>query len=104
LRTKGGKRDPLKRWALPEKAGWNADLVELPEDVLISESKSRTYDGLWLMEPEQFLFDAMPRAEKYVNRFPPPPTEALGVAEPDEWYGRLTVAYSEPHRHLSQPE
>jgi len=41
--------------------GWDATLVELPCDVLISEAKSRTYDGLWLREPEQFLHDALPR-------------------------------------------
>jgi hypothetical protein len=145
LRTKGGKRDPRKRWSLPEKVffacgachvlayaflkkhlgsgfvpiwirpakgytgnhvvvvrdqiafdyhgyshwpsliahmkrranqrwpGWDADLIKLPEEVLISESKSRSYDGLWLMEPKDFLFDAMPRAEEYLKRFPAPP-------------------------------
>jgi len=145
LRTKGGKRDPVKRWALPEKVffacgachvlayaflraypdrgfrpiwirpakgytgnhivvvrdhiafdyhgysdwpalfahmkrranqrwpDWNADLIELREEVLVSESKSKMYDGLWLMEPKQFLFDAMPRAERYLKRFPGPP-------------------------------
>ena len=49
--------------------GWNATLIELPPDVLISEAKSRTYDGLWLREPKQFLHDAMPRAERYLARF-----------------------------------
>ena len=145
LRTKNGKRDPVKRWALPDEVffacgachilahaflraypnsgfipvwikpaegftgnhilvirgrlafdyhgysdlptllahmkrkagrwwpGWNAELIELPAEVLVSESKSRKYDGLWLMEPKQFLFDALPRAEKYLNRFPAPP-------------------------------
>jgi hypothetical protein len=53
--------------------GWRASLVELPRDVLISEAKSRTYDGLWLREPTQFLHDAMPRARAYLDRFPPPP-------------------------------
>ena len=144
LRTKGGKKDPIKQWALPERVffacgachilayafleaypdrgfrsiwirpaegytgnhvvvvgdqlafdyhgysrwptllahmkrkadrwwpGWDAELIELPADVLVSESKSRTYDGLWLKEPGQFLFDAMPRAERYVKRFPAP--------------------------------
>ena len=145
LRTKGGKRDPVKRWGLPDRVlfacgachilahaflktypgsgfvriwvrpvkgytgnhivvvrgqlafdyhgycdwarlfghtkrkayrwwpGWDATLVGLPEDVLISESMSRTYDGLWLMEPKRFLFDAMPRAQRYLERFPAPP-------------------------------
>lgn len=49
LRTKNGKRDPLKRWALPE----------------------RVFFAL-----QQFLFNAMPRAEAYLRRFPAPPTRA----------------------------
>lgn len=53
--------------------GWNADLVDLPPDVLISEARSRRYDGLWLREPTQFLHDAMPRAHRYLDRFQPPP-------------------------------
>ena len=52
--------------------GWQASLVELPLDVLVSEEKSRTYDGLWLRQPEQFLHDALPRARAFLNRFPPP--------------------------------
>lgn len=63
-------RRAQQRWA-----GWEASLIELPEDVLISETKSRTYDGLWLRQPDQFLHDAMPRALAYLERFaaPPPP-------------------------------
>ena len=53
--------------------GWEASLVKLPEDVLVSESKSRMYDGLWLKGPKDFLFDPMPRAQAYLNRFPAPP-------------------------------
>jgi hypothetical protein len=52
---------------------WNARLVQLPTDVLISEERSRTYEGLWLREPEQFLHDALPRARAYLDRFPPLP-------------------------------
>jgi hypothetical protein len=52
--------------------GWRAELVELPTEVLISESKSRTYQGLWLREPRQFLHDALPRADRFVDRFPLP--------------------------------
>ena len=55
--------------------GWQASLVELEPDVLISEAKSRAYEGLWLREPRQFLHDALPRARAYLDRFaPPPPT------------------------------
>lgn len=52
--------------------GWNCTLVELPQDVLVSEQKSRTYDGLWLRGPEQYLHDALPRARAYLDRFRPP--------------------------------
>ena len=52
--------------------GWQASLIELPRDVLISEAKSRTYEGLWLRESKQFLHDALPRARAYLDRFPPP--------------------------------
>ena len=53
--------------------GWDATLNELPPDVLISEAKSKTYEGLWLREPGQFLHDAMPRAQAYLEHFPAPP-------------------------------
>jgi hypothetical protein len=49
--------------------GWDATLIDLPADVLVSESRSRTYEGLWLREPNQFLHDAMPRARAFVQRF-----------------------------------
>jgi len=52
--------------------GWSHTLVPLPPDVLVSEAKSRSFDGLWLRGPEQFLHDALPRARIYVGRFAPP--------------------------------
>ncbi len=57
--------------------GWRMTLSELPDDVLISEAKSRTYDGLWLREPGQFLHDAMPRAQAFLDRFSAPPPLSL---------------------------
>jgi hypothetical protein len=54
--------------------GWRMTLVELPREVLLSETESRSYDGLWLREPDQFLHDAMPRARAFLDRFPPPPS------------------------------
>ena len=53
--------------------GWSAELITLPMEVLISEPKSREFQGLWLREPKQFLHDAMPRAEHFLRRFPRPP-------------------------------
>jgi hypothetical protein len=38
---------------------------------LISEAKSRAF-GLWLAEPGQFLHDPLPRARRYLDRFPAP--------------------------------
>ena len=53
--------------------GWDATLIDLPPQVLVSEALSKTYDGLWLREPTQFLHDALPRARSFLDRFPPPP-------------------------------
>ena len=64
--------DHICRQARRAWPGWEATLIELPPDVLISEAKSRSYDGLWLREPGQFLHDALPRARAYLDRFPPP--------------------------------
>jgi hypothetical protein len=52
--------------------GWSSTLVELPSDVLTSEAKSKTYDGLWLREPQQFPHDPLPRAHAFLDRFPAP--------------------------------
>ena len=52
--------------------GWDATLVELPADVLVSEALSRQHDGLHLREPGQFLHNAMPRARAFLDRFPGP--------------------------------
>ena len=57
-------RGKARRWW----PGWDAELIELPPDVLISEAKSRTYQGLWLRQPDQFLHDAMPRAYRFLDR------------------------------------
>ncbi len=47
--------------------GWDATLVDLPTDV--SEQRSRQIEGLWLREPKQFLYDALPRARNFLDRF-----------------------------------
>jgi hypothetical protein len=48
---------------------WDATIVDLPTDVLISEPRSRQIEGLWLREPQQFLHDALPRAFAFLDRF-----------------------------------
>jgi hypothetical protein len=53
--------------------GWNATLVPLPRDVLISGMRSQEFDRrLKLRAPQQFLHDALPRARRYLERFPAP--------------------------------
>ena len=49
--------------------GWDARLVDLPADVLVSEQRSREIEGLWLREPKQFLHDALPRAQTFLDKF-----------------------------------
>lgn len=49
--------------------GWDATVIDLPTDVLISERRSREIEGLWLREPEQFLHNALPRAHAFLDRF-----------------------------------
>ena len=60
--------DHMSRKARMWWPGWDADPVELPADVLISEAKSRTYDGLWLRQPDQFPHDPLPRACRFVDQ------------------------------------
>src|SRR5712691_13497959 len=49
--------------------GWDATLVDLPAEILVSERLSRQFDGLWLREPKQFLHDALPRARNFLDKF-----------------------------------
>ena len=62
-------RSKANRWW----PGWSAVLIPLPKEVLISQTKSREIGGLWLREPKQYLHDAIPRAVKFLARFPGPP-------------------------------
>ena len=65
-------RRKFRRWY----PGWDASLIPLAAEVLISETLSRRHDGLWLREPGQYLHNATPRARRFLNRFPPPPDAA----------------------------
>lgn len=66
-------RRARQRWA-----GWDAQIKSIPRDVLISGEKSRQIDGLWLREPTQFLHNALPRAERFLDRFAAQPTNISG--------------------------
>lgn len=71
------KKDVLlghfRRRALQHWPTWQGELVEVTPDALISTEKSKTYPGLWLREPDQFLHNALPRARAYLDRFERPP-------------------------------
>ena len=67
-------------------AGWSNDDILLTRPArarLMSEPP-----GLWLREPCQFLHDAMPRAEAFLDRFPQPPAAGSG---PDYFRGVRTM-------------
>ena len=86
------KRDPLKRWSVPDRVFFACGSCHIlahaflerygrPEHVVTwikpSEARSREIDGLWLAEPGQFLYDPLPRARSYLDRFPSPDRIAL---------------------------
>ena len=49
--------------------GWDATLMDLSANVLVSEQRSREIEGLRLREPTQFLYEALPRARALLDRF-----------------------------------
>lgn len=71
-------RSKANRWW----PGWSAKAIPLPMDVLVSNTKSREYEGLWLREPKQFLHDPLPRAERFLSRFDSRLSRASGAAGP----------------------
>lgn len=76
-----GYSDPVRFIAHERKCaerylpGWDGDLVDIPRAVLTSEAKSREILGVWHREPGQFLHNALPRARRYLDRFPAPCSE-----------------------------
>lgn len=53
--------------------GWSADVVNIRMDALVSRRRSREYEGLVMKEPQEFLFDPLARARRYVQTFSAPP-------------------------------
>ena len=52
--------------------GWEAELVSITKSALVSNADAAEYSGLRMKEPAGYLFDPLPRARKYLGRFPPP--------------------------------
>jgi hypothetical protein len=52
--------------------GWAADTVPLRKEALVSRRHARDYAGLWMKEPQEFLFDPIARAHRYLQRFQAP--------------------------------
>ena len=53
--------------------GWSADVVNIHMAALVSRRCAREYEGLWMKEPKDFLFDPLARARRYLQKFPSPP-------------------------------
>jgi hypothetical protein len=53
-------------------AGWDADIVAVHREALVSNAEAQMYAGLLMKEPSHYLFDPLPRARKYLQRFPAP--------------------------------
>jgi len=56
--------------------GWSADVVPIRKQALVSRRHACDYDGLWMKEPQDYLFDPRARARRYLERFPAPPLSA----------------------------
>jgi hypothetical protein len=52
--------------------GWNADIIEMRQEALVSNAHAGDYHGLRMKEPKHYLFNPLPRARQYLQRFPPP--------------------------------
>lgn len=52
--------------------GWSADLVRIHKKALVSRDHARDYHGLWMKEPQEYLFDPLARACCYLQKFPDP--------------------------------
>jgi hypothetical protein len=39
----------------------------------LSRRHAREYEGLWMKEPQEFLFDPLARARRDLQKFPAPP-------------------------------
>jgi hypothetical protein len=50
--------------------GWSADVVKIHTEALVSRRRAREYEGLWMKEPQEFLFDPLVRARRYLQKFP----------------------------------
>lgn len=53
-------------------AGWDADIVAIHKEALVSNVEGRAYAGLWMKEPTQYLLDPLPRAQEYLRKFSAP--------------------------------
>lgn len=53
--------------------GWSAGVVHIHAEALVSRCRAREYEGLWMKEPQEFLFDPLARARRYLQKFPVPP-------------------------------
>ena len=63
--------------------GWSAEMVSINKQALVSRLHAGEYLGLWMKEPQEFLFDPLARASHYLRNFPSPSAvSAAGVLRP----------------------
>jgi len=53
--------------------------VRIRKQALVSRRHARDYEGLRMKEPQEFLFDPLTRARRYLQRFPALPVVSARV-------------------------
>ena len=51
---------------------WDADIVQVHMEALISNEEALPYIALHMKEPQGYLFDPFPRAQQYLRKFSAP--------------------------------
>jgi len=61
-----------KRRATQMWPGWDADIVAIRREALVSNAEAREHVGLRMKEPLEYLFDPLSRARRYLRKFAAP--------------------------------
>jgi hypothetical protein len=67
-----------KRRANQQWPRWDADILTMCHEALVSNAQAREYEGLRMKEPSQYLFNPLSRARKYLQKFAAPPAWTHG--------------------------
>jgi hypothetical protein len=58
-----------RRRANQQWPGWDADVLAISREALVSNAQAKQYHGLRMKEPSDYLFDPLPRARRYLGKF-----------------------------------